>query len=93
MTQAQESRPGDQTKAAVDLEDSNILPARTDKHSDAVLALTGVFVLVVTSKTGRTRRHIYFQMASAQAAVDRSTAKGSRASIVLCQLLPVGGAL
>lgn len=64
-----------------------------DKHSDAVLALNGIFVLVVTSTTGRTRRSVYFQLAGAQAAVDRSTAKGNRASIVLCQLIPVGDPL
>lgn len=93
MSQAQENRPGDQSKAAVNLEDSNTLPARADKHSDAVIGLAGVYVLVVTSRAGRTRRRVYFQMAGAQAAVDRATAAGNRASIVLCQLIPAGGAL
>lgn len=93
MVQAKESRPGGETKAAVNLIDSNIVSAAADKHSEAVIALNGVHIVVVTTKAGRSRRRAFFTLAGAQAAVDRATMAGSCASIVLCQLVPVGGAL
>jgi hypothetical protein len=92
MSQAQESRPGREAKAAINLEDTNIISAVSDKHSDAVLALYGVHVVVVTSSNGRTRRHAYWNLPAAQKAVDRATAAGSLSTIVLCQLIPAGGA-
>ena len=91
MSQVQESRPGGEPKAAVDLEDN--YSVSVDQHASAVLALNGVHVVVVTTRGGRSRRHTYWTLAGAQVAVDRATMAGNCASIVLCQLVPVGGAL
>lgn len=93
MTQAQESRPGREAKAAINLGDDTTLAPASDKHSDAMLGLNGVHVVLVTvTSTGHTRRRVMFGLPAAQRAVDRATAAGHEASIVLCQLIIAGGA-
>lgn len=73
--------------------DNPILSVASDKHSDAVLGLPGVHVVLVTTSAGRTRRRVLFGLPAAQRAVDRATAAGHEATIVLCRLIPTGGEL
>lgn len=51
------------------------------------------FVAVVSTAGGRYTRRAYFNLPSAQRAVERAEARGAEARIVLCQLVPVGGEL
>ncbi|WP_427018594.1 hypothetical protein ACQCSX_08705 [Pseudarthrobacter sp. P1] len=39
----------------------------------------------------RYRRRVYWNLPSAQRAIDRATMAGMDASMVLCQLVPAGG--
>ncbi|MGP5731242.1 hypothetical protein [Arthrobacter rhombi] len=51
-------------------------------------------ILVLETRTGdviRTRRTTYFALQTAQAALDRATARGHVASLILCKLVPVDG--
>ncbi|MGO2327632.1 hypothetical protein ACTXM3_18270 [Glutamicibacter arilaitensis] len=38
------------------------------------------------------RKRSYFNLPSAQRAVDRATERGQSAQLILCKLIPVGGA-
>lgn len=78
-------------KDSIGVESGSSLSA--DKHSNAVLGLNGVHIIVVSTGTGRTHRRAFWTLAAAQRAVDRSTASGNTATIVLCQLIPVGDPL
>ncbi|MGP5608643.1 hypothetical protein [Arthrobacter rhombi] len=69
-----------------------------DKSTSAVdhhALITGVYVAVVQVRGDhvppRYRRRVMFNLPSAQRAVDRATMDGLDASVVLCQLAPVGG--
>jgi hypothetical protein len=46
----------------------------------------------VESAAGKYRRRVYFNLPSAQRAADRAIMAGHSAHIILCQLMPVGGA-
>jgi hypothetical protein len=50
----------------------------------------GVYVVVVQVGEDRLRRRVYLNLPSAQRAVERAQDRGHEASVVLCQLQPVG---
>ncbi len=89
MTQERESRPGHESKAAVNLA-TNTIPARADKITAAAL-VTGVHVVVVETAGGRYRRRVYFNLPGAQRAADRAVIAGHSAHVILCRLMPVSG--
>lgn len=63
---------------------SSILP-------DSSALVAGVFVLVVTVPSDpepRHRRRVFLQAEPAQRAADRAVARGHRAEVVLCRLVP-----
>lgn len=63
---------------------SSILPDSAD-------LVAGVFVLVVTVPSDpepRHRRRVFLQAQPAQRAADRAVARGHRAEVVLCRLVP-----
>lgn len=66
-----------------------ILPDLADVRS-AQNSVSGVYVAVVELANGNHRRHCYFNLPSAERAVRRANERGCAASIVLCQLAPVG---
>ena len=69
--------------------DPNLPPILPDS-SDLV---AGVFVLVVTvpgDPEPRHRRRVFLQAQPAQRAADRAVARGHRAEVVLCRLVPEG---
>jgi hypothetical protein len=86
MIRTQESRPGDETKAAIDLATKTI-PADTT----AAALITGVHVVVVETAAGKYRRRVYLSLDSAQRAADRAIMAGHPAHLILCQLTPVSG--
>lgn len=94
MSQTQESRPGHESKAAVNL-DSTSVPNRADIYPEHHGLVAGCYVAVVqvrgTDLAPKYRRRVLFNLPSAQRAVDRAAAAGLDASIVLCQLIPAGG--
>lgn len=58
---------------------------------DAADLVAGVFVLVVTVPSDpepRHRRRVFLQAQPAQRAADRAVARGHRAEVVLCRLVP-----
>lgn len=58
---------------------------------DAADLVAGVFVLVVTvpgDPEPRHRRRVFLQAQPAQRAADRAVARGHRAEVVLCRLVP-----
>lgn len=58
---------------------------------NAVDLVHGVFVLVVTvpgDPEPRHRRRVFLQAQPAQRAADRAVARGHRAEVVLCRLVP-----
>lgn len=58
--------------------------------------VSGIYVAVVQIRGDhapkRFRKRVYFNLPSAQRAIDRATMDGLEASIILCQLTPVSGA-
>lgn len=94
MAQTQESRPGHESKAAVNLDNTSV-PNPADIYPDHPGLVAGCYVAVVqvrgTDSAPKYRRHVYFGLAAAQRTIDRATAAGLDASIVLCQLIPAGG--
>jgi hypothetical protein len=48
------------------------------------------FVVQVTIDGDHRRTNVYRSAAAAERAVDRATARGQRAHVTLCQMLPVG---
>lgn len=93
MNRAKKSRPG-ANRAAVDLSNTSVSNT-ADIYPDHAGLVAGVHVVVVqirgTDVSPRYRRRVLFNLPSAQRAVDRATAAGLDASIVLCQLIPAGG--
>lgn len=58
----------------------------------AVRSLDGaVAVLVTETIAGTTRRTVFLTLPSATAAQERATARGNRATVVVCQLQPLDG--
>jgi hypothetical protein len=55
----------------------------------ADIASASAFVVVVVSPYGQPRRRPYLSLHQASLAVQRAHAKGQRAWMVLCQLVPV----
>lgn len=89
MTQTQESRPGHESKAAVNLGTTSI--SATLDGTTAAALLTGVHVVVVETTAGKYRRRVYFNLPGAQRAADRAIMAGHSARIILCRLAPVSG--
>ncbi|MET3718319.1 hypothetical protein [Arthrobacter sp. UYEF21] len=89
MIHAQESRPGHESKAAVNLA-TNSITADTDKTTATAL-VTGVHVVVVETPAGKFRRRVYLSLDNAQKAADRASMAGHPACVILCQLMPVTG--
>lgn len=75
---------------------SNANPSLPDAAEglDPTGLVAGVYVAVVQIRgehvPPRYRRRVFFNLPSAQRAIDRATMKGLDASIVLCQLIPAG---
>lgn len=90
MTQTQESRPGHESKAAVNLATKSI-PAAPDYYTEAAAHVIGAFVAVVESSHGTPRRRVFLTLAAAEKAILRARMAGHRANVVLCNLLPVSG--
>lgn len=92
MTQERESRPvGGNQAAEISSGDTHSIPAGTDDITAAAL-VAGVHVVVVETPAGRYRRRVYLSLDSAQKAADRAAMAGHPASVILCQLVPAGGA-
>lgn len=93
MSTAKRIRPtgenGAETKVLSAGSNGFILPDLADVRS-AQDAVSGVFVAVVELANGNRRRYCYFNLPSAERAVRRANERGCAASIVLCQLAPVG---
>lgn len=94
MSHAQESRPG-ANRAAVNLDSGTSVPNNTDNYPAHAGLVAGCYVAVVqvrgTDTAPKYRRRVLFNLPSAQRAVDRAHMAGLDASIILCQLIPVGG--
>lgn len=94
MSRAEKSRPGHESKAAVNLLNTSVSNS-SDIYPDHTGLVAGCYVAVVqvrgTDLAPKYRRHVYFGLAAAQKTVDRATAANLDASIVLCQLIPAGG--
>lgn len=73
-----------------DVEATAILPPAHDG------LVSGLYVAVVQIRGEHTpkrfRKRVYFNLPSAQRAIDRATMDGLEASIILCQLTPISGA-
>lgn len=83
LTPGTASNPTDSAPAT----DPNLSPILPDS-ADLV---AGVFVLVVTvpdDPEPRHRRRVFLQAQPAQRAADRAVARGHRAEVVLCRLVP-----
>jgi hypothetical protein len=92
LSRTQESRPGHESKAAVNLATTTITP--TLDRTIAAALVTGVHVVVVETAAGKYRRRVFLSLKSAQAAADRAIMAGHPAHLILCQLMPAsGGAL
>ena len=90
-------------------ENKQMPPAANQGHSenplvsDPILSpahdglVAGIYVAVVQIRGDHTpkrfRKRVYFNLPSAQRAIDRATMAGLDASIILCQLTPVSGVL
>ena len=96
MIQAKKSRPGSESKAAVNLDNTSV-PNPADILPAHAGLVHGCFVAVVqvrgTEGAPQYRRRVLLSLKTAQRAVDRATADGLDASVVLCQLMPAGGEL
>ncbi|PYI39800.1 hypothetical protein CVS30_03835 [Arthrobacter psychrolactophilus] len=94
MSQTQEKAPGDESKGHVKL-DNTIVSKAADIYPDHKGLVAGCYVAVVqvrgTDAAPKYRRRVLFNLPSAQRAVDRATAAGLDASVILCQLIPAGG--
>lgn len=64
----------------------------TRKTLDAADVLAGVYVTVVQPGAGHVRRRVYLSLAPAERAARAAEARGQVAAVVLCRLVPVGGA-
>lgn len=88
MSQTQESRPGHESKAAVNLANNSL------SVTTASALVTGVHVVVVETPAGKYRRRVYLSLDSAQKAADRAIMAGHPSKVILCRLMPaMGGAL
>ena len=94
MNRAEKSRPGHESKAAVNL-DSTSVSNSADIYPDHRALIDHVHVVVVqirgTDAAPRYRRRVLFNLPAAQKAVDRAHMAGLDASVILCQLIPAGG--
>lgn len=65
---------------------------RVSAHAGLV---AGIYVAVVQVRgehvPKRFRKRVYFNLPSAQRAIDRATMEGLEASVILCQLTPMEG--
>ena len=90
-----QNAPADNEGAATALNDNPSL-ADTSHGIDPTGLVAGVYVAVVQVRGDhvppRYRRRVFFNLPSAQRAIDRATMDGLDASMVLCQLIPAGGA-
>lgn len=94
MTKAKKIRPGHESKADVNLLSTSV-PNSADIYPNHTGLVAGCYVAVVqvrgTDLAPKYRRRVLFNLPSAQRAVDRATAAGLDASVILCQLIPAGG--
>lgn len=92
-TQKKMAPAANQDHSTNSISDSSIADAPSG--IDATAYVSGVYVAVVQIRGDhvppRYRRRVVFNLPSAQRAVDRAHMEGLDASVVLCQLLPVGG--
>lgn len=95
MNKAQESRPGHESKDAVNLDLNSTVPNSSDIFPAHAGLVAGCYVAVVqvrgTGVAPKYRRRVLFNLPSAQRAVDRAHMAGLDASIILCQLIPASG--
>jgi hypothetical protein len=91
MEQARKSRlAGNQAAIQISDGDRPSISAATDRTAAAAL-VNGVHVVVVETTAGKYRRRVYFNLPSAQRAVDRAIMAGHPAHVILCQLQPATG--
>lgn len=88
MNQAKENRPGQATGTASKQINTPSLPASVPVLTEAELQVAGAYVAVVQTAHGTHRRRVYFNLPSAQRAVDRAIEAGHEADVVLCRLIP-----
>ena len=91
MTQERESRPGTNRTAKIMSGDSSRQSAADGYYTEAAAGTIGAFVAVVETSHGTPRRRVFLTLAAAEKTVLRARMDGHRASIVLCNLLPVSG--
>ena len=87
MKATNEIRPGRRTEADQSVLANAFSLAAGDRLAQFV---QGVFVTVVQDERGHARRRTYLSLSAAQHAVERARDRGHEASVVLCQLQPVG---
>lgn len=89
MAQVGEPRPSAEQHNTLSLADA------TPNGTDHTAQVAGVYVAVVQVRGDRLphryRRRTYWNLPSAQRAIDRAHMAGLDASVVLCQLVPVDG--
>lgn len=67
------------------------LPAPADYYTEATAHVIGAFVAVVETSHGTPRRRVFLTLKAAEATVLRARMAGHRASVVLCNVIPVTG--
>lgn len=91
MQKAQAANPGPATAL-----NDNLTVADTSDGIDPTGLVSGVYVAVVQVRgehvPPRYRRRTYWNLPSAQRAMDRAIQDGLDAHVILCQLIPVAGA-
>lgn len=96
VIQAKRNRPAANGTAPKNSVSTDSLPDAVESRPDRAALVAGVYVAVVEVRgehiPPRYRRRTYWNLPSAQRAIDRARMDGLEASMVLCQLVPVGGA-
>lgn len=81
-------RPAVETGRSIKTLNTQSIAEPTDK---AALYVSGAFVALVETPAGKYRRRVFLTLAAAEKAVQRAHDAGHSATVVLCQLTPVGG--
>lgn len=93
ITSKKANPPAPQSQGIQDATTSALIDSSLAPAPDGLLA--GVYVAVIETRgehtPARYRRRVYFNLPSAQRAIDRATMAGLDAAIILCQLTPVSG--
>ena len=98
MLEAKTSRPDAANGGAADDRAGNLKSVPSVRLGSDVIAdldalaehLRARFVVQVTIDGDHRRTHVYRNAAAAEKAVERAKARGQRAHVTLCQMLPVG---